>query len=223
MQAESTTLNTSPGREGASADTLLAEGCARLGVGLDTAQRERLAQFAQLLLKWRRVYNLVGVKTLHEVISHHLLDSLSVAGAIVAGRLLDVGTGAGLPGLPLAIARPAIRAVLLEANAKRVRFLEHAVQTLQIENVEVVRERAENYNPRQRFDYVISRALCGWPQFVALAEPLLNDTGQILAMKGRFEGQSQALHSGVKIVEVRALNVPGIPGRRCLVRGVRAA
>lgn len=212
-----------PAAEAASAEALLAEGCARLAVGLGAAQRDQLLQFARLLLKWRRVYNLIGAHTLREVITHHLLDSLSVADAIPAGRLLDMGTGAGFPGVPLAIARPGIRAVLLDANAKRVRFLEHAVQTLHLANVEVVRGRAENYNPPQRFDFVVSRALCGWAQFAALAEPLLSDTGQILAMKGRFEEHTDALHSGVRIVEVRALAVPGVRGKRCLVRGVRAA
>ena len=102
-----------------------------------------------------------------------------------------------------------------------MRFLVQMVQRLQLANVEVVRERVENYNPAQRFDCIISRALSDWPQFVGLAKPLLSDTGQILAMKGHFDEQSQQVHDGVRIVEVRPLCVPGVAGRRCLVRGVR--
>ena len=202
-------------------EVLLRDGSIQLGLTLHAPQLESLMGYAQELIKWRRVYNLIGAKSLPEVITHHLLDSLSVAGAISGRRLLDMGSGAGLPGLPLAIALPGISVVLLDPNAKRTRFLEHAVQTLQLRNVEVVRERAENYNPPQRFDCIVSRALCGWAQFAALAEPLLSETGQLLAMKGRFEEQPGPGENGVEIVSVAALSVPGISGKRCLVRGAR--
>jgi 16S rRNA (guanine527-N7)-methyltransferase len=186
---------------------LLEEGCQQLGLSLLASQLDDLMKYAHVLIKWRRVYNLVGARSLSEVITHHLLDSLSV----------------GLPGLPIAMALPDLQVTLLDANAKRTRFLEHAVQTLRLRNVEVVRERAENYNPPQRFDRIVSRALCGWAEFAALAEPLLGETGQVLAMKGRFEEHSGEAKHAVKIVAVSTLSVPGIAGQRCLVRGVRQA
>jgi 16S rRNA (guanine527-N7)-methyltransferase len=200
---------------------LLEGGCRQLGLALRASQLDDLMEYAHLLIKWRRVYNLIGARSLGEVVTYHLLDSLSVLWAISGRRLLDMGSGAGLPGLPIAIALPDVRAVLLDANAKRTRFLEHVVQVLQLGNVEVVRERAENYNPSHRFDCIVSRALCGWAQFAALAEPLLGETGQIMAMKGRFEEHSGEIEHGVKIVAVSPLSVPGIAGQRCLVRGVR--
>ncbi|MDH3451396.1 MAG: 16S rRNA (guanine(527)-N(7))-methyltransferase RsmG [Gammaproteobacteria bacterium] len=202
---------------------LLLQGSLRLGLALPASQIDRLMFYAQALLKWRRVYNLIGARTLREVITHHLLDSLSVVSAVEGRRVLDMGSGAGLPGLPVAVVRPQIRMVLLEANAKRTRFLEHAVRTLDLQNVEVVRERAENYNPPQRFDCIVSRALCSWPQFVTLAKPLLSETGQLLAMKGRFEQHEQQPDNDIEIVAIRALNVPGVPGKRCLVQGGRRA
>jgi 16S rRNA (guanine527-N7)-methyltransferase len=202
---------------------LLEEGCQQLGLSLLASQLDDLMKYAHVLIKWRRVYNLVGARSLSEVITHHLLDSLSVVSAVAGRRLLDMGSGAGLPGLPIAMALPDLQVTLLDANAKRTRFLEHAVQTLRLRNVEVVRERAENYNPPQRFDRIVSRALCGWAEFAALAEPLLGETGQVLAMKGRFEEHSGEVKQAVKIVAVSTLSVPGIAGQRCLVRGVRQA
>jgi 16S rRNA (guanine527-N7)-methyltransferase len=202
---------------------LLEEGCQQLGLSLLASQLDDLMKYAHVLIKWRRVYNLVGARSLSEVITHHLLDSLSVVSAVAGRRLLDMGSGAGLPGLPIAMALPDLQVTLLDANAKRTRFLEHAVQTLRLRNVEVVRERAENYNPPQRFDRIVSRALCGWAEFAALAEPLLGETGQVLAMKGRFEEHSGEAKHAVKIVAVSTLSVPGIAGQRCLVRGVRQA
>ncbi|MDH3713333.1 MAG: 16S rRNA (guanine(527)-N(7))-methyltransferase RsmG [Gammaproteobacteria bacterium] len=200
---------------------VLQQGCQQLELGLRASQLDDLMKYANALIKWRRVYNLIGARSLGEVITRHLLDSLSVVSAVSGHRLLDMGSGAGLPGVPVAIALPDIHVVLLDANAKRTRFLEHAVHTLQLNNIEVVRERAENYNPPQRFDCIVSRALCGWARFAALAEPHLSETGQLLAMKGRFEEQTGEVEHGVKIVAVTTLSVPGIPGKRCLVRGVR--
>ncbi len=203
------------------ARAMLQQGSQRLDLALSAEQIERLMTYAQTLLEWRRVYNLIGAKTLQETTTHHLLDSLAVVDAIAGPRVLDMGSGAGLPGLPVAIARPELSVVLLDANAKRTRFLTHARQILGLTNVEVVRERAENYNPPQRFDCVISRALCDWPQFVRLAEPLLSETGQMLAMKGRFQAQDEQATDRVRIVAVRELHVPGLNARRCLVEGER--
>lgn len=202
-------------------DELLRAGSARLGLALRPDQLEQLLVYARTLLKWRRVYNLVGARTLDGIVTHHLLDSLAVVGAIEGRRVLDIGSGAGLPGLPIAIARPELAVVLLDANAKRTRFLEHAVQTLALSNVEVVRARAEIYNPPRRFDCIVSRALCEWAQFVALAEPHLNESGQLLAMKGRFEEQPPATGLAVAIVAVHPLSVPGVSASRCLVEGRR--
>ncbi len=200
---------------------LLQQGSQRLGLALSAEQFDRLMAYAATLLEWRRVYNLIGARSLHALITHHLLDSLAVVDAISGPRVLDMGSGAGLPGVPLAIAAPELHVVLLDANAKRTHFLRHAAQVLDLANVEVVRERAENYNPPHRFDCIVSRALCDWAQFAALAEPLLSDSGQILAMKGHFEAHAEQTADGIQIVAVRELNVPGVSARRCLVEGVR--
>lgn len=199
-------------------------GSRALGVTLTAAQLERLLGYAELLLRWRRVYNLVAASELPQVVSHHLLDSLAAVAYVRGPEVIDLGSGAGLPGLPLAIARPQLRLVLLDANAKRTRFLHQAVHSLALRNVEVVRARAETYNPGHAFDTAVARALAGLGDIARLAAPLLGPHGEIVALKGRLtrREQEQLPVAGYGIDDTYAVQVPGLEQPRRIVRLRRA-
>ena len=134
-------------------------GCVALGLAPDVAVAERLAALVALLVKWNRVYNLTAVREPHAMVVRHILDSLVVLPFLTSGRLLDAGTGAGLPGLPIAIVRPDLSLTLLDSNAKKLRFVRQAATELGLDNLDVVQQRMEQYRPAQSFDMVISRAV----------------------------------------------------------------
>ncbi len=204
------------------AEAALRDGCAALGLELSAAQRATAIAYAQLLHRWRRVYNLVGARQLTDIVSQHLVDSLAALPHVRGRRILDIGSGAGLPGVPLAIALPRASVVLLDANAKRTRFLTQAVHALGLANAEVVRERAENYNAAAGFDTVVARALASLPELVRLASPLLAEGGEILALKGRLPATEINLGDrGYRIDAIHTLHPPGVAGPRSLVRVVR--
>lgn len=174
--------------------------------------------YLDLLSKWNTAYNLTGTRDPERLISHHILDSLSILPFIQGRRALDIGTGAGLPGFILALAQPAVHWTLLDANQKKVRFLRQAMLELKPGNVEVVHSRARDYAPAERFDTVVSRALGPLARFVALARPLLNDGGIMLAMKGRVPGDELAEPSLRQLtMETRPLAVPGLEAQRSVV------
>lgn len=196
----------------------LDEGLAQLGIEADERARERLLALLALLHKWNRAYNLTAVRSPEEMVTRHLLDSASVLSVVHGPRLLDVGSGPGLPGLVLAILKPELAVTLLDSNGKKVRFQRQAVLELKLDNVEPVQARVEQF-AAPPFAQVISRAFASLVDFVTLTEPLLADDGEWLAMKGPAgEEEQAALPSTVSVVERHSLTVPGDEVRRQLLR-----
>jgi 16S rRNA (guanine527-N7)-methyltransferase len=198
----------------------LTQGLAALGLSLTDAQQSQLAGYLALLAKWNQTYNLTAVRDQERMVSYHLLDSLSLVPQLNGGtRLLDVGSGGGMPGIPAAIARPDLQVVLLDSNHKKTTFLRQAVIELKLANVEVVTERVELYQPEQPFDRITSRAFSELAEFVKLTRHLLAEDGQYVAMKGVYPYEEIAqLPAGVRVAEVLPLTVPGLDAERHLVR-----
>jgi 16S rRNA (guanine527-N7)-methyltransferase len=166
----------------------LDRGLEQLSVALPASARDRLLEYMTLLLKWNRTFNLTAIRDPLSVVAHHLLDSLAVVPHLVlaagAARLADAGSGAGLPGIPLAIARPEWRITLAEANQKKAAFLRQAAIELKLENVDVHEGRVEAWRPLPLFDAVISRAFAALREFIAACRHLLAPTGVLAAMTG---------------------------------------
>lgn len=182
-----------------------------------------LLAYLDELQKWNAAYNLTAVREPLAMVRRHLLDSLAVL-PYVRSPLLDVGSGAGLPGIPLALARPQLAVTLLDSNGKKARFLRHAVRSLGLDNAQVVQERAEAYRPAAGFASVVSRAFGTVAEFVRVTAQLPAADGQWLAMKGKLDRRElQDLPAGVGVVEVKPLNVPGLAEQRHLVILARRA
>ncbi len=196
----------------------LREGLAALGQDPSVHPCDGYLAYLQLLLRWNSAYNLTGTRDLERLVSHHILDSLSILELVEGPRALDIGTGAGLPGLILALARPAVRWTLLDSNQKKIRFLNQVLQELKPANVEVVRTRAQEYQPEARFNTVVSRALGPVARFIDLARPLLAENGVMLAMKGRAPEVEVAEAPMPELdATIRALSVPGVDAARSVV------
>ncbi len=198
----------------------LARGLAALGLDLPPAAQEKLLAYAALLGKWNKVYNLTALRDEEQVVSHHLLDSLAVLPHLGgAKRLADIGSGGGLPGIPLAIARPGLQVALVESNQKKSAFQQQAKIELGLANVSVHCERVEAWQPEEKCDVVISRAFSDLAEFVKLSGHLLAEGGALLAMKGVHPYEEIAqLPAGWRVAEVTLLQVPGVEGARHLVR-----
>lgn len=198
----------------------LAAGLATLGVSLDAGEQERLLTYLALLVKWNKAYNLTAVRDPLEMVTKHLLDSLALLPHLPpAGRLLDVGSGAGLPGIPLAIAAPRSGVTLLDASGKKTRFLFQAKGELGLCNLSVIHSRVEQYRPERLFDTVTARAFASLAELYQGTARLLAPGGSLLAMKGEYpERELAALPPGVEVREVIALTVPGLSAQRHLVR-----
>lgn len=196
----------------------LQAGARELGVPLQPAQTQRLLAFIALLARWNRSFNLTAVREPDAMLSHHLLDALACLPWVQGTRVLDVGSGAGLPGVVFAVAREALSLTLLDAAAKRTRFLTQVRIELQLHNCEVVQTRAEHYRPGQPFDTLVMRAFTDLRSAVALARPLLVPGGRLLMPKGRYpDAELRALHAPGFDTEVLSLDVPGLRARRHLV------
>lgn len=196
----------------------LSAGLGQLGLSLPEAQRQLLLDYITLLQKWNRVYNLTAVREPENMLYQHLLDSLAVLPYIGAGRLLDVGTGGGLPGIVLAIARPELDITLLDSNQKKTTFLRQACIELDLKNVKVECIRVDDYQPAPLFDMVISRAFSDLGEFARLSAPLCRPGGMLLAMKGVYPHDELAqLPAQFRQHEVVSLNVPGLEAQRHLV------
>jgi len=197
----------------------LAEGLSAMGLALSDDTQARLIAYLRLIEKWNRVHNLTAVREPEQMVVLHLLDSLTVL-PHVAGMtsLLDVGTGAGLPGIPLAIARPSLQVTLLDSNHKKTTFLTQAKAELGLANVRVVSERVESWQPEKKFDAVVSRAFSELSDFVTQARHLVAPGGAMLAMKGVYPFDEIAKVPATHRVEnVLELNVPTLDAKRHLV------
>jgi len=199
----------------------LAAGISALGLGLDDAIQARLLAYLTLLERWNRTHNLTSVRDPFGMLGHHVLDSLSVLPHLPARarlRLIDVGSGGGLPGVPLAIARPDWRVTLLDSSQKKSAFLRQTAAELGLVNVEVATARAELFVPTQLFDVAIARALSDLAQFAALAAHLLAPGGRLFAMKGGYPREEIAKLPGeISIVATHRLIVPSLKSERHLV------
>ena len=184
---------------------------------LPVADRQRLLAFVHLLAKWNAAYNLTAVRDPQAMITRHLLDSLVLLPYLQGPRVLDIGTGPGLPGIPLAIARPDCSFTLLDANAKKTRFVTQAVGELGLKNVDVVQTRVENYRPVEKFDTLVARALSSIADMLNNAQHLCAPGGRFLAMKGVYpEEELAAIPADYVVSELVALKVPGLDAARHL-------
>ncbi len=181
----------------------------------------KLDAYLDLLVKWNRTFNLTAIRDRPSMVTHHLNDALAILPHLPdapALRVLDVGTGAGVPGIPIAIARPGWRVVLLDANQKKVAFLTQAAIELELANVEAVASRVEDYVPAAAFDVVVSRAFSDLASFVRGARRLVAPQGILVAMKGAHPSDEIAqLPRSVAVVAEPALDVPGLDARRHLI------
>jgi len=202
----------------------LERGLEELGLRLDRNARKRLLAFAELLEKWNRVYNLTAIRGADHIISGHLLDCLAIVPHVQdAARALDVGSGAGFPGIPLAIACPRMQITLLDSNQKKVAFLRQAVSELQLDNATVVEDRVEAWQPQEKFDLIVCRALSDTGEFVRGSRHLLAPGGVFAAMKGVVpQNELERLPQGYRVHDTVRLSVPGLEAQRHLILVERA-
>lgn len=201
----------------------LEKGIETLGVPLGKEAITQLIDYLALLEKWNRVYNLTAIRDAEKMVSGHLLDCLALVPHIGGGRVLDVGSGAGLPGIPLAVAKPGIRVSLLDSSQKKAAFLRQAVAELRLENADVVCERVESWRPAEKFDWIISRALAGLAEFAVMSGHLLAAGGVLVAMKGVYPAEEiERLPRDFRASRVLRLAVPGLESERHLVLIERA-
>jgi 16S rRNA (guanine527-N7)-methyltransferase len=194
-------------------------GAQKLGVSLSAQQAEKLIRLLDELAKWNRTHNLTAITEREEMITHHLLDSLSVNAELRGSTVADVGTGAGFPGLPLAVVNPQRAFTLIDSNNKKVRFVAHAARTLGLTNVTAVHARAEVPGAgAEPFDIVIARAFAALPELLAKVAPLCGPDTRVLAMKGkRPDDEIAGVPADWRVIETRALIVPGLNAERHLV------
>ena len=196
----------------------LENGLKLLPVQLPAPDRQRLLAYVRLLAKWNAAYNLTAVREPEEMVTRHLLDSLTLLPYLHGTRVLDIGTGAGLPGVPLAVARPDLAFTLLDANAKKTRFIVQVIGELGLTNVEVVQTRVENYRPAQKFATLMSRAFASIADMLDNTQHLCDPDGRFLAMKGVYpQAELAAIPADYAVQEVVALQVPGLDAARHVV------
>jgi 16S rRNA (guanine527-N7)-methyltransferase len=201
----------------------LREGARSLGIELSDEQVAKLVAHLDLLDDWNQRMNLTAIRDRPSQITKHLLDSLSVRPYLRGSRMADVGSGAGFPGIPLAIVLPGVHFALIESTGKKCRFMEHVRETLALANVEVVQARAEAHKPADRYDTVLARAVGPVADLVRNAGPLVAGGGRLLAMKGRFpEDELAKKLNGWKVAEVHRLVVPGLDEERHVVELCRS-
>lgn len=196
----------------------LKKGAESLGLAFQEQVFDSLDKYLSLLMKWNSSYNLSGITNPEEMVSRHLLDSLAVS-PFLDGRLIaDIGTGAGLPGIPLAIANPDKQFILVDSNGKKTRFLFQAKLALNLANVSIENCRIEHYQNKQQIDIVVSRAFASLSDMADKTSHLLSPSGYMLAMKGRYPTlEIDELDEGFTVSNVEKLRIPGEDGERHLV------
>ncbi|MCX7067126.1 MAG: 16S rRNA (guanine(527)-N(7))-methyltransferase RsmG [Methylococcales bacterium] len=196
--------------------TLLESGLKALNLPHTAEQIDQLLAFIKLIAKWNKAYNLTAVRNNEDMARLHILDSLAILPYIEGKRVIDIGTGAGLPGIPLAIFLPEVEFVLLDSNAKKTRFVQQVILELKLKNVSVIHSRAEDYQPELGFDSITTRAFSSLPDMVTVTAHLLNPNGVILAMKGQIpEAELAEIKTKATLIPI---NVPEVEAERCLVR-----
>ena len=199
---------------------ILAQGIAEAGLPIDEQKQQKLLAYLMLMQKWNKVHNLTAVRDADEMVVLHLLDSLVVLPFIDGKALLDVGSGAGLPGIPLAICLPDLKVTVIDSNNKKVSFMRQAKAELGIDNLEVLGGRVEEIAPNRKFDMVISRAFSDLDLFISLTHQLCDAQGKWLAMKGVYpEAELAELekNTGITASKTEELKVPGLAAQRHLV------
>ena len=195
----------------------LIHAAAALGVALTEHDALRLLRLLEELARWNRRFNLTAITEPADMVTHHLLDSLAVHRHLHGARIADVGTGAGFPGLPLALANPERRFSLIDSNGKKIRFVSHAAHALGLVNVQALQARVESLRPEVPFDTVMARAFAALPALVRAVEPLCGPDTRILALKGKWpKAELEALPDSWQ-AETVPLSVPGLTEERCLV------
>jgi len=182
-------------------------------------QKQQLVQLVELLNKWNKAYNLTSVRDPDQMLVKHIMDSIVVSPYLIGERFIDVGTGPGLPGLPLAILNPDKQFVLLDSLGKRLRFIRQALLELGLKNVITVQSRVEDYQPEDKFDVVLSRAFASLHDMLYWCKHLPHEKGHFLALKGQFPAQEiTELDKKFEFIESISLQVPTLEGERCLVK-----
>ncbi len=194
----------------------LENGITALGLNIAQPVQQKLLDYLALLAKWNKVHNLTAVRDAEDMVTLHLLDSLAILPHITGNRLLDVGSGAGLPGIPIALTRPEVRVTVLDSSHKKTTFLRQAKAELGLENLQVICSRVEQYQPEEKFQLIVSRAFSDLAEFVKLTSGLIAEHGVWLAMKGVYPYDEIAQLDGMQ-TEVLPLQVPGLDAQRHLV------
>ena len=199
---------------------IIEAGLVELSIDYDESQVEHLLTFIQLIEKWNKAYNLTSVRNRHDMARLHILDSLAILPFIEGKQIADIGTGAGIPGIPLAIFLPEANFTLLDSNSKKTRFVQQVILELKLKNVKVVHSRVENLKSDSPFSSVIMRAFSNLPDIVTLTQHLINDQGVLLAMKGQ-KPEDELLKLKLKLKQpysVIDIKVPDVQAERCLIR-----
>lgn len=196
----------------------LEKGFEILGIDCSAQQVDQLLDYLSLLVTWNSAYNLTAIRDPEQMVALHLLDSLAILPFITGENLIDVGTGPGLPGIPLAIMCPEKTFKLLDSNGKKTRFLFHARCQLKLQNLTEIQSRVEQFIPEQTYDTVLSRAFTSVAEMVDKCKHLLNPDGRFLAMKGKFpQSELSLLAKDYKVDVSHRLTVPGVDGERHLI------
>lgn len=201
-----------------SLQTELSEASEALKLAVSSEQQRQLLEYLLQLHKWNKSYNLSGLHNIREMLQLHVIDSLTLVPYIDATRVADIGTGAGLPGMVLAIIRPDVHFTLIDSNSKKIRFLFQTAAMLGLNNVETVHSRADDHVMEPMADIITSRAFSSLAQFITCSEHLLAPGGKWLAMKGQYpQEEIEGLPPGVQLKECKPLHVPGVDAARHMV------
>ncbi|MCK5829414.1 MAG: 16S rRNA (guanine(527)-N(7))-methyltransferase RsmG [Methylococcales bacterium] len=196
--------------------TIMQQGLQELNIEADEKKIELLLAFIKLIEKWNKAYNLTAVRNREDMVRLHILDSLAILPFVKGDRIADIGTGAGLPGIPLAVFLPNVKFTLVDSNSKKTRFVQQAILELKLDNVSVMHNRVEKIHVDAPFSSVIMRAFSNLQEIIALTRHLISNQGIVLAMKG--QKPTEELTSFSEQYTIIPIIVPGVEAERCLIR-----